>query len=223
MEDIIYWPFCSYFWFVLSEKFLCDREKKKEITEHSKSTQLQVFEVAPSLHMVELRKTGGDTLEFHKVCEGASFSLCISYMWMWNDWGANNYGLIIECSSTKTSLRDLRMLFGQRNNKVIEFAVGVFGTLVGVNFLLGVLKSWILWWERWFRWVRIWEKIYKDQNTFFAHGIFVCSIFITFLPSVKIYVCNIYIYVKYGLRKSGTHTIIFPDSAKSNHIWKPLV
>jgi hypothetical protein len=27
-----------------------------------------VFEVAPSLHMVELRKTGGDTLEFHKVC-----------------------------------------------------------------------------------------------------------------------------------------------------------
>lgn len=54
------------------------------------------------------------------------------------------YGLIIECSSTKTSLRDLRMLFGQRNNKVIEFALGVFGTLVGVNFLLGVLKSWIL-------------------------------------------------------------------------------
>lgn len=28
----------------------------------------QVFEVAPSLHMVELRKTGGDTLEFHNVC-----------------------------------------------------------------------------------------------------------------------------------------------------------
>lgn len=26
----------------------------------------QVFEVAPSLHMVELRKIGGDTLEFHK-------------------------------------------------------------------------------------------------------------------------------------------------------------
>ncbi|XP_073288160.1 CBL-interacting serine/threonine-protein kinase 9-like isoform X1 [Primulina huaijiensis] len=26
----------------------------------------EVFEVAPSLHMVELRKTGGDTLEFHK-------------------------------------------------------------------------------------------------------------------------------------------------------------
>jgi hypothetical protein len=30
-------------------------------------TALQVFEVAPSLHMVELRKTGGDTLEFHNV------------------------------------------------------------------------------------------------------------------------------------------------------------
>lgn len=28
----------------------------------------QVFEVAPSVHMVELRKTGGDTLEFHKAC-----------------------------------------------------------------------------------------------------------------------------------------------------------
>lgn len=28
----------------------------------------EVFEVAPSLHMVELRKTGGDTLEFHKAC-----------------------------------------------------------------------------------------------------------------------------------------------------------
>ncbi|XP_052182685.1 CBL-interacting serine/threonine-protein kinase 23-like isoform X2 [Diospyros lotus] len=27
----------------------------------------EIFEVAPSLHMVELRKTGGDTLEFHKV------------------------------------------------------------------------------------------------------------------------------------------------------------
>jgi len=26
-----------------------------------------VFEVAPSLHVVELRKTGDDTLEFHKV------------------------------------------------------------------------------------------------------------------------------------------------------------
>ena len=29
---------------------------------------LQIFEVAPSLHMVELRKTGGDTLEYHKAC-----------------------------------------------------------------------------------------------------------------------------------------------------------
>lgn len=31
--------------------------------------KLQIFEVAPSLHMVEVRKAGGDTLEFHKVCE----------------------------------------------------------------------------------------------------------------------------------------------------------
>ncbi|KAF7843881.1 CBL-interacting serine/threonine-protein kinase 9 isoform X1 [Senna tora] len=32
------------------------------------SVATEVFEVAPSLHMVELRKTGGDTLEFHKAC-----------------------------------------------------------------------------------------------------------------------------------------------------------
>ncbi|KAF8379798.1 hypothetical protein HHK36_029247 [Tetracentron sinense] len=31
------------------------------------SVATEVFEVAPSLHMVELRKTRGDTLEFHKV------------------------------------------------------------------------------------------------------------------------------------------------------------
>ncbi|ESW11001.1 hypothetical protein PHAVU_009G257000 [Phaseolus vulgaris] len=30
------------------------------------SVATEVFEVAPSVHMVELRKTGGDTLEFHK-------------------------------------------------------------------------------------------------------------------------------------------------------------
>ncbi|OAY48950.1 CBL-interacting serine/threonine-protein kinase 9 [Manihot esculenta] len=30
------------------------------------SVSTEVFEVAPSLHMVELRKVGGDTLEFHK-------------------------------------------------------------------------------------------------------------------------------------------------------------
>lgn len=30
------------------------------------SVATEVFEVAPSLHIVELRKTGGDTLEFHK-------------------------------------------------------------------------------------------------------------------------------------------------------------
>lgn len=27
----------------------------------------QIFQVAPSLHMVEVRKAKGDTLEFHKV------------------------------------------------------------------------------------------------------------------------------------------------------------
>ncbi|KAA8520792.1 hypothetical protein F0562_014936 [Nyssa sinensis] len=33
------------------------------------SVATEVFEVAPSLHMVELRKTGGDTLEFHNLCQ----------------------------------------------------------------------------------------------------------------------------------------------------------
>lgn len=37
---------------------------------------LQVFEVAPSFCMVELRKSGGDTLEFHKVV----FSLCTLFL-----------------------------------------------------------------------------------------------------------------------------------------------
>lgn len=32
-----------------------------------KNSLLQIFQVAPSLHMVELRKAGGDTLEFQKV------------------------------------------------------------------------------------------------------------------------------------------------------------
>ncbi|KAG6725698.1 hypothetical protein I3842_02G044900 [Carya illinoinensis] len=35
----------------------------------------EVFEVAPSLHMVELRKTGGDTLEFHKFYKSFSSGL----------------------------------------------------------------------------------------------------------------------------------------------------
>lgn len=35
----------------------------------------EVFEVAPSVHMVELRKTGGDTLEFHKFYKSFSSGL----------------------------------------------------------------------------------------------------------------------------------------------------
>lgn len=31
------------------------------------SVATEIFEVAPSLHMVEVRKSCGDTLEFHKV------------------------------------------------------------------------------------------------------------------------------------------------------------
>ncbi|PON75488.1 Calcium/calmodulin-dependent/calcium-dependent protein kinase [Parasponia andersonii] len=39
------------------------------------SVATEVFEVAPSLHMVELRKTGGDTLEFHKFYKSFSSGL----------------------------------------------------------------------------------------------------------------------------------------------------
>ncbi|GLT84842.1 hypothetical protein SLE2022_030540 [Rubroshorea leprosula] len=39
------------------------------------SVATEVFEVAPSLHMVELRKTGGDTLEFHKFYQTFSSGL----------------------------------------------------------------------------------------------------------------------------------------------------
>nr|XP_023925564.1 CBL-interacting protein kinase 9-like [Quercus suber]POF24593.1 cbl-interacting protein kinase 9 [Quercus suber] len=45
------------------------------------SVATEVFEVAPSLHMVELRKTGGDTLEFHKFYK--SFSSGLKDI-MWN-------------------------------------------------------------------------------------------------------------------------------------------
>uniref|UniRef100_A0A5B7A2D0 non-specific serine/threonine protein kinase n=1 Tax=Davidia involucrata TaxID=16924 RepID=A0A5B7A2D0_DAVIN len=39
------------------------------------SVATEVFEVAPSLHMVELRKTGGDTLEFHNFYKSFSSGL----------------------------------------------------------------------------------------------------------------------------------------------------
>ncbi|KAE8698008.1 CBL-interacting serine/threonine-protein kinase 9 [Hibiscus syriacus] len=39
------------------------------------SVATEVFEVAPCLHMVELRKTGGDTLEFHKFYKSFSSEL----------------------------------------------------------------------------------------------------------------------------------------------------
>ncbi|GMY09067.1 CBL-interacting serine/threonine-protein kinase 9 [Fagus crenata] len=45
------------------------------------SVATEVFEVAPSLHMVELRKTGGDTLEYHKFYK--SFSSGLKDI-MWN-------------------------------------------------------------------------------------------------------------------------------------------
>uniref|UniRef100_A0A1D1YXL7 non-specific serine/threonine protein kinase n=1 Tax=Anthurium amnicola TaxID=1678845 RepID=A0A1D1YXL7_9ARAE len=39
------------------------------------SIATEIFEVAPSLHMVELRKSKGDTLEFHKVYKNISIGL----------------------------------------------------------------------------------------------------------------------------------------------------
>ncbi|KAL1329301.1 hypothetical protein AAHE18_12G031100 [Arachis hypogaea] len=39
------------------------------------SVATEVFEVAPSLHVVELRKTGGDTLDFHKFYKDFSSGL----------------------------------------------------------------------------------------------------------------------------------------------------
>ncbi|KAJ6679883.1 NON-SPECIFIC SERINE/THREONINE PROTEIN KINASE [Salix purpurea] len=39
------------------------------------SVATEVFEVAPSLHMVELRKIGGDTLEFHNFYKSFSSGL----------------------------------------------------------------------------------------------------------------------------------------------------
>ncbi|GAB2224086.1 hypothetical protein Droror1_Dr00004833 [Drosera rotundifolia] len=39
------------------------------------SVATEVFEVAPSLHVVEMRKTGGDTLEFHNFYKGFSSGL----------------------------------------------------------------------------------------------------------------------------------------------------
>ncbi|XP_047946408.1 CBL-interacting serine/threonine-protein kinase 23-like [Salvia hispanica] len=39
------------------------------------SIATEIFEVAPSLHMVELRKSGGDTLEFHKFYKNLSTGL----------------------------------------------------------------------------------------------------------------------------------------------------
>lgn len=41
----------------------------------------QIFQVAPSLHMVEVRKAKGDTLEFHKVRTLSSFDFHL-YMYL---------------------------------------------------------------------------------------------------------------------------------------------
>ncbi|KAK9147199.1 hypothetical protein Scep_005956 [Stephania cephalantha] len=52
-------------------KLKCDKTGRKGHL----SVATEVFEVAPSLHVVELRKTGGDTLEFHKFYKSFSSGL----------------------------------------------------------------------------------------------------------------------------------------------------
>ncbi|KAG9454936.1 hypothetical protein H6P81_007840 [Aristolochia fimbriata] len=50
-------------------------EKLKEGRKGNLNVATQVFQVAPSLHMVEVRKAKGDTLEFHKFYKNLSNSL----------------------------------------------------------------------------------------------------------------------------------------------------
>ncbi|CAJ1976027.1 unnamed protein product [Sphenostylis stenocarpa] len=69
----------------------------------------QVFEVAPSVHMVELRKTGGDTLEFHKACQ-SSYSLLL--IQKDNSYLFEIFPLWFVCSSTKFSHQGCKTLCG---------------------------------------------------------------------------------------------------------------
>lgn len=45
---------------------------------HLAGFDLQVFQVAPSVYMVELRKATGDTLEYHKVTQTAVLILLLA-------------------------------------------------------------------------------------------------------------------------------------------------
>lgn len=75
--------------------------------------------MAPSVLMVELRKTGGDTLEFHKACESSYvFFFCLFF-----------FGLVINyddiplwfiCSSTKSSHQGCKTLCGIQKKRSEE-------------------------------------------------------------------------------------------------------
>lgn len=56
---------------------LCFRLKRKKKT----TWCLKVFEVTPSLYMVELRKSNGDTLEFHKVYVVIELVVSLFILW----------------------------------------------------------------------------------------------------------------------------------------------
>lgn len=64
-------PLCPGFCLCLSRGACLDVQIKMEGRSASHKGILQVavevFEMAPGLHMVEVRKAGGDTLEYHKV------------------------------------------------------------------------------------------------------------------------------------------------------------
>ncbi|XP_010275074.1 PREDICTED: CBL-interacting serine/threonine-protein kinase 23-like isoform X4 [Nelumbo nucifera] len=59
----------------LFEKQMMKLQGEKTGRKGQLSITTEIFEVAPSLHMVELRKSGGDTLEFHKFYKNISTGL----------------------------------------------------------------------------------------------------------------------------------------------------
>lgn len=60
---------------VQKEKYKMKLQGEKSGRKGHLSIATEIFQVAPSLHMVELRKSKGDTLEFHKVYKNMSTGL----------------------------------------------------------------------------------------------------------------------------------------------------
>lgn len=75
--------------------------------------RFQVFEVAPSLHMVELRKTGGDTLEFHNVRSKKEAFLKYAFSQLFKI--TNMISWDFACSSTRISHQSWKISCGKPN------------------------------------------------------------------------------------------------------------